>query len=219
MLENEPVILIFEGGDFQGKTFLANYAKEFLQKEFPNKKIAIVREPGSTESAEDIRGVIKKHSNLEDFTEILLFTAARSELYEKEIKKLIEDNAIIIMDRSILSTLVYQENTKDIIELSRRLLYKDYLQYTAKIMMVLNTPKEIIEERMKERELDYLDKRDQDKITKKYKRLIFAIEKMERFPLFNTAAVLNLSGDTEKNKAIVKEYIMEQLERVERGEV
>lgn len=219
MLENEPVILIFEGGDFQGKTFLANYTKEFLQKEFPNKKIAIVREPGSTESAEDIRGVIKKHSNLEDFTEILLFTAARSELYEKEIKKLVEENAIIIMDRSILSTLVYQENTKDIIELSRRLLYKDYLQYTAKIMMVLNTPKEIIEERMKERELDYLDKRDQDKITKKYKRLIFAIEKMERFPLFNTAAVLNLSGDTEKNKAIVKEYIMEQLERVERGEV
>ena len=48
---------------------------------------------------------------------------------------------------------------------------------------------------------------------------MLAVNKMDNFPLFNTGTILNMTEDTEDNKKKVKQYIIEQIERMERGEL
>lgn len=218
-INNEPLIIVYEGGDYTGKSFMCQYTKEFLHELYPNKKIVIFREPGGTEQGEKIRNIIMEH-DLNDYTNILLFTASRSESYEKIVKPLIEENAIIIMDRSLLSTFVYQNRIAEVIKCSLPLLNQFYLLGTTKIMCLLNADNELINFRKEQIGVqNKLDLMDQEEIRKKYKKALFAIEKMNNFPLYNTAAILNMTKDTEKNKAKIKDYILEQIDRMKRGEL
>ena len=220
-IEKEPFIITFEGGDFVGKSFMVKYTKEFLSEMFPNKKIVVMREPGGTEAGEDIRNILFNR-DLNDYSQILLYTASRSESYEKIIKPAIEEDAIVIMDRSLLSTFVYEESMARIIECSRPLIKQPFLLGTSKIMILLDTNNELVEKRIKERDQKDINKYDllnQEEIRKKYKKAMLAVNKMDNFPLFNTGTILNMTEDTEDNKKKVKQYIIEQIERMERGEL
>lgn len=220
-INDEPIIITFEGGDFVGKSFMCEYTKEFLSEMFPNKKIVIMREPGGTEVGEEIRSIIF-NKDLNDYSQILAFTLSRSESYEKIVKPTVEEGGIVIMDRSLLSTFVYQESTARVIECSRPLIKQPFLLATTKIMILLDIDEEIVEKRVRERaenEINKLDLMNQNEIRIKYKKAMIAVNKMDNFPLFNTGAILNMTEDTEENKKIVKQYIIEQIERMEEGEI
>ena len=100
----KPVI-VFEGIEGSGKSFHINNVSKYLKK----KKIDFIkiREPGGNNNAEKIRNLIlKKKSNINKNTDLLLYLEARSEnifQLKKNFKK-----KIILIDRFVDSTIAYQ---------------------------------------------------------------------------------------------------------------
>ena len=102
------LFISFEGIDGCGKStqidLLSNY---FNEKKKPFVK---TEEPGGTEGSNEIRKILLKENNFRWSveTETLLFMAARNDHVEKVIKPAIKENKIVICDRFMDSTLVYQ---------------------------------------------------------------------------------------------------------------
>lgn len=94
-----------EGGEGVGKTTVIQMLKEKLEKS--GRRVVITREPGGDKVAELIRNIIldnEIHLN----TEILLFAASRSEHLQNVIIPALRQGKIVISDRYVDSSLVYQ---------------------------------------------------------------------------------------------------------------
>ena len=102
------LFISFEGIDGCGKsTQIDLLSKHFTEQKKPFVKTA---EPGGTEGSNEIRKMLLKENNFQWSveTETLLFMAARNDHVEKVIKPAIKENKIVICDRFMDSTLVYQ---------------------------------------------------------------------------------------------------------------
>ena len=102
------LFITFEGIDGCGKSTQI----DFLTKHFAKMKKPVVKteEPGGTAGSNEIRKILLRENNFQWSveTEALLFMAARNDHVEKVIKPSINDNKIVICDRFMDSTLVYQ---------------------------------------------------------------------------------------------------------------
>ena len=99
-------VIIFEGIEASGKSSNLNIASDYLKKK--KKKFIKLREPGGSFFSEKIRKLIlNKKFKLSNKTDLLLFFAARSENFEKIIKKNYKKK-IILIDRFTDSTVAYQ---------------------------------------------------------------------------------------------------------------
>ncbi len=102
------IFISFEGIDGSGKSTQIS----LLAKYFAKQKKSFVRteEPGGTEGANEIRKILLRENNFQWSveSETLLFMAARNDHVEKVIKPAIKDNKIVICDRFMDSTIVYQ---------------------------------------------------------------------------------------------------------------
>tara|TARA_B100000965_G_scaffold93276_1_gene76099 strand:- start:724 stop:1338 length:615 start_codon:yes stop_codon:yes gene_type:complete len=99
-------VIIFEGIETSGKSTNINIATNYLKKR--RKSFIKFREPGGTIVSEKIRKLLlNKKLKSNNKTDLMLFYAARSENYEKIIKKNF-NKKIILIDRFIDSTIAYQ---------------------------------------------------------------------------------------------------------------
>ena len=102
------LFISFEGIDGCGKSTQI----DFLTKHFTKMKKTVVKteEPGGTAGSNEIRKILLRENNFQWSveTEVLLFMAARNDHVEKVIKPSIDENKIVICDRFMDSTLVYQ---------------------------------------------------------------------------------------------------------------
>ena len=98
----------FEGIDGCGKSTQINLLAKYFAKQ--KKSFVKTEEPGGTEGANEIRKILLRENNFQWSveSEALLFMAARNDHVEKVIKPAIEDNKIVICDRFMDSTIVYQ---------------------------------------------------------------------------------------------------------------
>ena len=98
----------FEGIDGCGKSTQINLLAKYLAQQ--NKSFVKTEEPGGTEGANEIRKILLRENNFQWSveSEALLFMAARNDHVEKVIKPAIKDNKIVICDRFMDSTIVYQ---------------------------------------------------------------------------------------------------------------
>lgn len=106
------LFITLEGIDGSGKSTQANALKKTLNK---NGNIAILtREPGGSVGAELIRKLLVEGDpdRWSPETEMLLFTAARRDHFEKTIRPALEKGKIVISDRFADSTRVYQGATR-----------------------------------------------------------------------------------------------------------
>ena len=101
------MIISFEGIDGSGKSTQAKLLLEKLQGE--GRSVLYVREPGGTDVSERIRNLLLDPDvELDPFTEMLLFSAARSELVRTRIRDVQASGGIVICDRFFDSTVAYQ---------------------------------------------------------------------------------------------------------------
>lgn len=101
------LLLTFEGIDGSGKSTQARLLDEYLQDE--GYETLLVREPGGTELSERIRSILLEPTlNVHPMAELLLFSAARTQLVAERIRPALNAGRIVICDRFYDSTTAYQ---------------------------------------------------------------------------------------------------------------
>ncbi|UCG29933.1 MAG: dTMP kinase [candidate division WOR-3 bacterium] len=102
------ILISFEGVEGSGKTTQAKALAEWLSaSKIPH---IFVRDPGSTEIGEKIRGILldRKNRGMHAKCEVLLFLAARSQLTYEVLLPALKEKKIVITDRFSDSTFAYQ---------------------------------------------------------------------------------------------------------------
>ena len=98
------MFISLEGIDGSGKSTQARLLVEALGAD-----TVAIREPGGTEAAERIRGLLADPGvALEPLAELLLFLAARADLTERVIRPALEAGRDIVCDRFSDSSVAYQ---------------------------------------------------------------------------------------------------------------
>ncbi|AHF60492.1 thymidylate kinase [Spiroplasma mirum ATCC 29335] len=102
------LFISFEGIDGSGKTTIAKLLKEKLKSQ--GYEVVLTREPGGNEIAEQIRDIIlsKKNSQINPWTEALLYIAARKQHVSEDILPALKRGAVVLCDRFMDSTSAYQ---------------------------------------------------------------------------------------------------------------
>lgn len=113
--KRKGLLITFEGPDGSGKTTVALKIAEWLQKKIDGRgptKIFYTREPGGKNNviAEDIRNILlnKIEYNITPMVETLLFAASRAQHVHDFIEPHLFKNHIVLCDRFIHSSIVYQ---------------------------------------------------------------------------------------------------------------
>ena len=101
------MLITFEGIDGSGKSTQAQKLWERLQQEGADP--LLVREPGGTDLSERVRALLLDRAlHIEPFAELLLFSAARTQLVIDVIRPALGEGCIVICDRFYDSTVAYQ---------------------------------------------------------------------------------------------------------------
>ena len=108
MQKRRGLLITFEGGEGGGKTTQAGLLVARLRE--AGKEVVAAREPGGTRVGEQIREVVLSCENQEivPATEVLLFQAARAQIYAEVVRPALEAGKIVVMDRTGDSSIVYQ---------------------------------------------------------------------------------------------------------------
>ncbi len=101
-------LISFEGGEGGGKSTQIVRLRDHLTKE--GFDVVVVREPGGTAISEQIREVVlsAKNIGIAYTAEVLLFQAARAQVYRELVLPSLEAQKIVLMDRTRDSSVVYQ---------------------------------------------------------------------------------------------------------------
>jgi dTMP kinase len=102
------MFITFEGLDFCGKSTQVQLLEKYFVEN--GKQVKIIREPGGTQISEKIRDILldKKNSEMSIETELILFSASRSQLVKQVIIPALEQKYFVISDRFHDSSIAYQ---------------------------------------------------------------------------------------------------------------
>ena len=102
--------IVIEGQDGTGKSTQARLLKEYFETK--GKEVVVMDEPdGDLPQAHEIHDLILvqgKQYGLEPMTNVLLFTAARVELWKKIAEPALRNGDVVISARNYWSTIAYQ---------------------------------------------------------------------------------------------------------------
>lgn len=106
--------ITFEGGEGAGKSTVIQAVKTELEAQ--GYEVVVTREPGGTPIAEQIREVILAVENtaMAAKTEVLLYAAARAQHLAEFVIPNLEAGKIVLCDRFVDSSLVYQAYARDL---------------------------------------------------------------------------------------------------------
>ena len=112
MSQMKAQFITLEGVDGSGKSTQAKLLKAALEAE--GHSVLLTREPGGSPGAEEIRSLVLEGQpdRWSAETEILLFTAARRDHLERTILPALAAGSIVICDRFVDSTRIYQGLTR-----------------------------------------------------------------------------------------------------------
>lgn len=100
------MFVAFEGIDGCGKSTQTKLLERRLKE--LGKKVLLTREPGGTKVGEIIRNALF-NNEIDPLTEVFLFAADRCAHINSLVKPMLDDGYIVISDRHLLSSVVYQD--------------------------------------------------------------------------------------------------------------
>ncbi len=125
------MIISVEGPDGSGKSSLCRWLKKKLEKE--GFEVELFREPGSTRLGDKIREILlhSREVEIKPCSEFFLFMAARMQLLEEKVFPALNSGKIVLLDRFIDSTLVYQGicgglDYKILLDVMRKFIPKEF---------------------------------------------------------------------------------------------
>ena len=102
------MFITLDGGDGCGKSTQIQLLAEKLRSQ--GHEVVCCRDPGSTPLGDAVRNILlnRQELHIADITEVFLFTAARAQLVREVVRPALETGKIVLSDRFLLSTFVYQ---------------------------------------------------------------------------------------------------------------
>ena len=100
--------ITFEGSEGSGKSTQSALIVDYLKKQ--GRDVLQLREPGGVKISEKIRDLLldAKNTSMSNECETLLYMAARAQVVKEMIEPALKSGKIIICDRFLDSTIVYQ---------------------------------------------------------------------------------------------------------------
>ncbi|MEX2435825.1 MAG: dTMP kinase [Balneolaceae bacterium] len=112
------MLISFEGIDGCGKSTQIKLLEGYFSSK--GRKCSVYREPGGTEISERIRSLLLHETDeMNAVTELLLFSAARSQLITEKILPRLENKEVVILDRYYDSTTAYQGYGRKLLKLDK----------------------------------------------------------------------------------------------------
>ena len=118
MSHEKGILISFEGSEGCGKSTQIRRIADRLE-DIDHREVVVTREPGGTLIGEDIRHLLMHAEEGEAMfpeTELLLFAASRAQLVREVIFPAVEEGKIVLCDRFLDSTTVYQGVARQIAE-------------------------------------------------------------------------------------------------------
>ena len=108
------LFIVMEGPDGSGKTTQINLLEQYLKE--AGYECLITREPGGTVIGEEVRELIlnPEYKEMSPVTEMLLYAASRAQLVHEVIGPALEAGRIVISDRFVDSSIVYQRIARNL---------------------------------------------------------------------------------------------------------
>lgn len=154
--------IVLDGGDGCGKSTQAELLSKWVEEQ--GVSVASFRDPGTTEIGEKIRNILLDiaHEKMTANTEMLLYMAARAQLWAEEIEPALEQSKCVIMDRWISSTFAYQGyagklGMEKVLQVAEHSLERIWPEVT----IVLDVDTETATSRM-DRELDRMEQKGKE---------------------------------------------------------
>jgi dTMP kinase len=100
--------IVLDGPDGCGKSTQCRMLGQWLKEQ--DVEIESFRDPGTTVIGEKIREILlsPEHAVMDTRTELLLYMAARAQLWAEKITPALEKNKCVVLDRWLSSTCAYQ---------------------------------------------------------------------------------------------------------------
>ena len=155
--------ITFEGGEGSGKTSIINKLVPLLEAD--GLSCVTSREPGGVVIAEKIREIILDPENTAMCyeTEALLFAASRMQHLKEKIIPALDDNKLVICDRYLDSSLVYQGICRGLGIEKVKTVNSFACDYMPSITFFIDVTPEVGLARLKNRE-GKIDRLDQEKL-------------------------------------------------------
>lgn len=199
--------IVLDGPDGCGKSTQSKMLSQWIGGY--GVEVVNFRDPGDTVIGEKIRDILldKNHDKMCDNTELLLYMAARAQLWQEKIKPALQAGKCVVMDRWLSSTCAYQgyagglgiETVLKIAELSLERLFPD-------ILVILDVQLETSSARM-QRQLDRMELKGSQyhqQVRQGFLKLAEFIEDME---------VVDASKNIDKVHQLVIDVITEKSEK------
>ena len=171
------MFISFEGIEGSGKTTNIRHAVGFLRDK--GHDCVITREPGGTRIGEKIRAILLDPSSkeMDPLTELLLYTADRSQHIKELISPLLSAGKTVVCDRYYDATVVYQGYARgldtELILRLHRLLFEDL---KPDITLLLDLPPEI----GLSRAWKQIDQGDRDRVETRFEEETLSFHKKVR---------------------------------------
>ncbi len=171
------MFISFEGIEGSGKTTNLSHAVRFLQDK--GHDCVITREPGGTRIGEKIRAILLDPSSkeMDPLTELLLYTADRSQHINEVISPLLSAGKTVVCDRYYDATVVYQGYARgldtELIHRLHRLLFENL---KPDFTLLLDLPPEI----GLSRAWKQIDEGDRDRVETRFEEETLSFHKKVR---------------------------------------
>lgn len=102
------MFFVFDGVDGSGKTTQLKRFAAWLRSQ--DHDVLTCKDPGTTELGERLRALLLQSTDIPIHmrTEMMMFTTARTQLVEQIIRPALARGKTVVLDRYVLSTIVYQ---------------------------------------------------------------------------------------------------------------